>query len=128
MDNENICQQVFDTCGVDLNDLAFVSFEYLWMRNEDELDSMYEPLKTMLIDEFVLTGVGEGLPSGVYYDAKNAYIVRSIGNGQFKLVHCLTDTDSFIRLVTADDEEYCDEEGRIFNGRTYTVLNTYVLE
>ena len=119
-----IIQQVYDSTGVNLGDLSFVSFEYLWLRNGDELDPQYEPLKTLLIDEFILAKEGEGLPSGVYYDDNNAYLVRAIGNGGLRLVH--SQIGSAATLSVAGEATGGDESGdRIFDGRTYSVVGTY---
>ena len=120
-------QKVYMETGIELESLSFVSFEYLWLKNEDELDPQYKPLKTFLIDEFILAGEGEGLPSGVYYDDHNAYIVRSLGDGKMRLVHSrigdvAAQAAEDTMTVNAQDSE------RLFNGRTYSLVGTYDIE
>ena len=120
-------QKVYMETGIELESLSFVSFEYLWLKNEDELDPQYKPLKTFLIDEFILAGEGEGLPSGVYYDDHNAYIVRSLGDGKMRLVHsrigdAAAQAAEDTMTVNAQDSE------RLFDGRTYSLAGTYDIE
>ena len=120
-------QRVYESTGVDLGDLAFVPFEYLWLKNEEELDPQYEPLKTFLIDEFILATEGEGLPSGVYYDDDNAYIVRSLGDGKLRFVHSRIGEENIQAAKEAAAANTADSE-RIFDGHTYSLAEVYDIE
>lgn len=120
-------QRVYESTGVDLGDLAFVPFEYLWLKNEEELDPQYEPLKTFLIDEFILAAEGEGLPSGVYYDDNNAYIVRSLGDGKLRFVHGKIGEENIQAAKEAAAADTGDGE-RVFDGQTYFLAEVYDIE
>lgn len=122
-----VMQRVYENTGVDLAGMSFVPFEYLWLRNGEELDPQYEPLKTFLIDEFILAGEGEGLPSGVYYDGSNAYLVRSLGGAKIRLVHSRIGDGAIPSADGAAAMDGADSE-RVFNGRTYSLAGVYDIE
>jgi len=118
--SENLRSRAEAEFGIDLSGMEFVSFSYLWNTNDGELPQEHEPLKTMLMDEVLVSHPGEGTPDGVYLDGEDTYMVRGVGNNQVRLVHC--------KIGGSDDWEQGqeDEEGRMFNGHNYTVVSVEI--
>lgn len=120
--NDELLSRAHDEFGVDLSEMSFVSFDYLWSCNGDSLDAEYVPLKSILTDEYTTVLVGESLPDGVYYDNVDAYIIRLLTDNQLKLVHCQIAPTAYSMKNTIDPN--ADLSGRIHTN--YTIVSEQV--
>lgn len=118
----DLLSRAYDEFGVDLSEMSFVSFDYLWSCDGDSLDAEYIPLKSILTDEYTTVLVGESLPDGVYYDNDDAYIIRLLTDNQLKFVHCQITPTTYSTEEIIDPN--ADLSGRIHTN--YTILSEQV--